>query len=86
MDYLEYFRWFLNFIWVGVPWTAIGGAMIVINIVFNITLNDWWAGGNYLLIYNTYYIISQTLMSLPLVFEIPFYIKHARILRFWSSL
>jgi hypothetical protein len=59
--------------------------MVVVNIVLNILLNKWWAGGNWLLIFNTFYLIVQTLMSWPLIFEIPFYLRNLRYFRMFSS-
>jgi len=87
-EYLEYFRWIWNWIFVGTPWFFFSIVMIVLNLVMNILLNDWWASGNFLLIYNTFYLITQTIMSWPLIFEIPIYMSHLRMFRtfslFWS--
>jgi hypothetical protein len=50
----------------------------------NILLNDWWADGNWLLVFNTGYLLMQTVMSWPLIYEIPFYLQHLRFFRIWS--
>jgi hypothetical protein len=83
--YIYYFRWFLNFIFVGCPYMFWSSMMVIVNIVLNILLNKWWAGGNWLLIFNTGYLIFQTIMSWPLVFEIPFYLRNLRYFRLFSS-
>merc|ERR1711935_670779 len=61
-----------------------GIAMVVLNIVMNITLNKWWAGGNWMLILNTMYLITQTILSWPLIFEIPIWLNKLRFFRFTS--
>jgi hypothetical protein len=84
-EYFYYFRWFANFIFVGCPWTFMSSAMLILNVLLNITLNKWWGGGNWLLIFNTFYLTIQTFMSWPLVYEIPFYLSHLRIFRVVSG-
>ena len=82
---VNYFRWFLNFIFFAIPYFSLSVMMIVLNLMLNIFLNKWWAGGNFLLIFNTFYLVVQTVMSWPLIFEIPFYLKNLRLFRFFSS-
>jgi len=83
-EYIEYFRWIVNFVFVGSPWFVWSIVLCVINLVLNILLNSWWADGNLLLVFNTGYLIMQTIMSWPLIFEIPFYLKHLRFFRLFS--
>lgn len=59
--------------------------MVVTNIVLNILMNNFWAGGNFVLIFNTMYLMLQTLMSWPLIYEIPFYLQHMRFFRVFST-
>jgi hypothetical protein len=82
---VNYFRWFMNLILFAFPYFSISVVMIVLNLMLNIFLNKWWAGGNFLLIFNTIYILVQTVFSWPLIFEIPFYLKHFRFVRLFSS-
>lgn len=83
-EYAYYFRWLVNFIFFASPWFMFSIAMVVLNIVLNILMNKWWAGGNWVLIFNTFYLILQTVMSWPLIFELPFYLTHLRFFRFFS--
>lgn len=80
-EYFGYFRWVLNFLWVGIPWVFTSQMLIVANFVFNIWLNQWWADGNFFLLFNTFFIIVETWGSYPLIFEIPWWIKHTRLIR-----
>lgn len=82
---VNYFRWFVNLILFAFPYFSISVVMVVLNLMLNIFLNKWWAGGNFLLIFNTFYLIVQTVLSWPLIFEIPFYLKNLRFFRFFSS-
>jgi hypothetical protein len=82
--YVYYFRWMINFIFIGSPYFMMSCGMVLVNIIMNIMLNNWWAGGNYLLVFNTCYLILQTIMSWPLIFEIPFYLSSMRFFRMFS--
>ena len=57
-EYLGYFRWIVNFLFVGMPWFGVSIAMVIINLIFNIWLNQWWADGNAFLVLNTVYLIA----------------------------
>jgi len=81
---MGYFRWFANFIFVASPWFLFSLVMFVFNLVFNIWLNDFWADGNAILIFNTVYLGVQTMLSWPLIYEIPLYINQLRFLRTFS--
>lgn len=81
---MYYFRWFINFIFVANPYFFFSIFMIIVNLIMNVLFNNWWAGGNFLLIFNTVYLVLQTVMSWPLVYEIPFYLQHFRFFRFFS--
>jgi hypothetical protein len=56
LTYVSYFRWIINFLFVGMPWFAISVIMCIVNIVFNIVVNQFWADGNAFLIVNTVYL------------------------------
>lgn len=81
---MYYFRWIFNFIFVASPYFFWSSMMVVLNIVLNIFMNKGWGGGNFVLIFNTAYLVVQTIMSWPLIFEIPFYLTHMRYLRIFS--
>lgn len=83
-EHMYYFRWVLNLIFFANPYFLFSIGMVVLNIVLNILMNNIWGGGNFLLIFNTFYLISQTIMSWPLIYEIPFYLSHMRFFRFFS--
>jgi hypothetical protein len=85
-EYLGYFRWIVNFLFVGMPWFGISIAMVIINFIFNIWLNQWWADGNAFLVLNSVYLVIQTVLSWPLVFELPFYLADFRFFRAASVL
>ena len=55
--YFGYFRWIFNWIFFATPWFFFSIFMCIFNLLFNILLNDWWADGNFLLIYNSFYLI-----------------------------
>ena len=83
-EYFGYFRWIINFLFVGVPWFFWSIVLCIFNLVWNMVLNDFWADGNFLLVFNTWYLLLQTVMSWPLIFEIPFYMEHLRFFRTFS--
>ena len=56
-EWLEYFRWISNFVFVGMPWFVWSIILCIFNIFFNILLNSWWADGNWLLVFNSGYLI-----------------------------
>lgn len=58
--------------------------MVLVNLLFNIMLNQWWAGGSWILIFNSFYLMLQTMLSWPLIFEIPLFINTLRFLRTFS--
>lgn len=84
--YIWYFRWILNFIFFAAPYFSFSIIMIAINLILNIFLNKLWAGGNLLLIFNTIYLVVQTIFSWPLIFEIPLYLSWFRFFRIFSVL
>lgn len=78
------FRWILNLITFGIPWTFISQIFFAWNVLFNAKWNFLWAGGNVYLIANTVYAYVQTWMSVFLIYEIPFYMRHFKLFRFIS--
>jgi len=69
---------------IGVPWSFINLIMIGYNLFCNISWNQWWAHGNVFLLYNTYYAVIQGALSVWLIFEIPFYMRHFKFFRYIS--
>lgn len=74
-EWLLYFRWIINAIFIGLPFVAYEVFSITWNLVLNIWFNRWWAGGNLYLIVNTVYFLEQALNALWLVFEVPIYLE-----------
>lgn len=78
------FRWVLNFIFIGIPWTFISQIFFAWNVLFNAKWNFLWAGGNVYLIFNTVFAYIQTWMSVFVIYEVPFYMRHFKLFRFFS--
>ena len=47
------FRWFIRFLFTGIPWLIIDTIYQLINIGENVVGNKMWAGGNLFLMFNT---------------------------------
>lgn len=74
---------------VGVPWLFVLVTIFGWNMFVNVSWNKWWAGGNFFLLGNTMYIITQAMVSIPLMFEIPMLlrlIKPFRVLSLFSAI
>lgn len=82
--YLDYFRWILNAAVFGVPFSALTFVSIIWNLWFNIELNNFWAQGNLFLVFNTLYLFMQVFLSWWLIFEIPIWLRHFKVLRVFS--
>ena len=54
---------------VAVPWVIWCLILLGYNLYMNIEYNDWWKYGNPYLLINTFYIVVQILLSVPLVGE-----------------
>lgn len=83
-DYFKYYRWAINAGVVGIPWmfTALGA--FAYNMYFNISWNKIWASGNAYLVMNSVYLTIQVLNSIPLVFELPIWLRAFRVTRILS--
>jgi hypothetical protein len=51
--FLVCFRWVFNAAFIGIPWIFISYIGVMWNIVLNVIMNHWWAGGNFWLVGNT---------------------------------
>jgi hypothetical protein len=81
-------KWVFNMWLVGLPWCLVLLVIFGWNIYVNIFWNKFWAEGNLFLLGNRLYIITQGLVSLPLMFEIPIllrWIKPFRVLSLITS-
>ena len=85
-DYFEYYRYIIDVILVGLPWTIIAVLCIGWNLWFNYAWNEVWAGGNFWLIFNTLFILYQGIASIMLAFELPIWLRTFRGSRFWSGM
>lgn len=82
-------KWIVNLWLVGVPWGFALLALFGWNMYVNIFWNKWWAEGNFFLMGNTLYIIAQSIVSIPLMFEIPLvlrFMKPFRVISFFSAI
>jgi len=82
-------RWIINLWMVGIPWLWLLMILWSWNLYVNIFWNNWWAEGNIFLMLNTLYIAAQSLVTLPLMFEIPFvlrWIKPFRVVSLMSAI
>ena len=80
------FKWLINLWTVGVPWGFVLLALFGWNMYVNIWWNKWWAEGNLFLMGNTLYIIAQSIVSIPLMFEIPLILRFMKPFRVLSLL
>ena len=69
---------------IAIPWTIVGGALVVYNFYFNLNVNNNWAEGNIWLTANTLYLCYQFVNSLLLAYEYPLFLKVYRVERFLS--
>jgi hypothetical protein len=58
--------------------------LFIFNIFESIAWQRIWADGNMFLLIKTVYQGVQTLMLLPLIFEIDVYLRHMKAFRFFS--
>ena len=83
-NFFMVFRWLLNLVLIGFPWTFLAQIFFAWNIMFNAKWNFLWAGGNVYLLANTVYAYIQTWMSVFLVWELPIYMRHFKLFRLIS--
>lgn len=83
-EYWTYFRFLLNWVLVAIPGLFWATVMVALNMYTMIDWNRIWAGGNIFLLSKTLYLIGQTIMFIPLIFEVDVWLRHAKFLRFWS--
>lgn len=69
---------------IGFPWTFISQIFFAWNVLFNAKWNFLWAGGNVYLIANTVFAYMQTWMSVFLIWEMPIFMRHAKLFRLIS--
>ena len=82
--YMNIFRWILNQVLVTLPHALICFLAIVYNFWWNIAWNNGWAEGNFYLLFNTLFLEWQSVLSILLVAEFPFWLKHGKIIRMIS--
>ena len=75
------FRWVINAVVVGAPFSVFLICADLFNIVINAWWNKWWAGGNFFLIWQSCYMIFTSIFAIFLVFEINVILKWAKIWR-----
>ena len=83
-EWLLFFRWVINALFVGVPFTIYSTFSVLWNIFLNFKFNRMWAGGNVYLIFNTVFMIVQTFNAFWLVLEVPAYLDWFKLSRVYS--
>jgi hypothetical protein len=76
----------INLAFIGLPWNITVLILNAVNIFLNIDFNTFWAGGNIYLMFNTYYLVVQSIYSVLLVYEFPFWLRHFKPIRLISLL
>jgi len=84
LDYFKYYRWAINAAVVGIPWMTTAFLAFGYNLYFNISWNKFWASGNAYLVMNSVYLFVQVLNSIPLIFELPIWLRAFRVTRILS--
>lgn len=74
-------HWLLNAIVFATPLTFFFVALNIGNTIYSVLFNKFWAHGNFFLVMNWFFMISQTLVTIPLLYEIQFVLKILRPLR-----
>ena len=69
---------------VAIPWTILGLALIIWNLVLNIYFNEGWAGANAFLIFNTLYAVFMYVVTIFTTWEIDIVLHYIRWLRLFS--
>ena len=77
-------KYLVNFFLIGIPYAFYCVFGVAYNLWFNIVWGDWWAQGNLWLLVNTFYIVSQSIFSMIVMFEVPFIMKYTKFFRFCS--
>lgn len=78
------FRWYWHFLWVAIPFLAMDIFFAAANLYLNIFRNNFWAGGNFFLVYNTGYQLFQGICGFLLMAEFPIYMVGSRAIRAFS--
>ena len=55
--FLVSFRWVFNAAFIGLPWMFLSFNGMIWNLVCNVIMNHWWAGGNFWLVGNSIFAI-----------------------------
>ena len=72
-EFFKLFKWILNLIFVGIPFSFVAQLFFFYNLYFNYAWNQLWANGNLFLLLNTGFCFVQTVHSSLLVAEAPFF-------------
>jgi hypothetical protein len=82
LDWLSYFRYILNVVFIAVPWFFVSLTALGFNWYFNIAWNEWWGEGNLWLIGNSLYLFIKIILSNLLAFEYPMFVRAFKVTRF----
>jgi hypothetical protein len=78
------FAWFLNFLFVAIPYGIFDISMQLWNIWMNSVPMNLWAGGNALLVTNTIVSLIQGVESWLVMAEISAFLEHMKLIRAMS--
>ena len=74
----------MNAAFVGIPYSTISWGLVAFNMYESIEWQRVWANGNIFLVSKTLYMIIQTAILFPLLFEVDVWLRHMKWLRFIS--
>jgi len=83
-DWVIFFRWIINAVFIGLPFTGYLVFSLGWNVVLNIAFNRWWAGGNLYLVINSLFNLIQAWNGFFLMFEFPAYLDWFKVSRVFS--
>jgi hypothetical protein len=73
-----------NYLFIAIPYTAIGLSCVGFNILLNLIWNRFWAGGNIFLMANTYYMLVQFFLSILIIWEVTPWMRYIHYVRLFS--
>jgi hypothetical protein len=82
-------RWLLNAVFIGFPTFFVILVMNILNLIFNLAYNHLFAQGNVFWIGNWLYFVINSILIIPVVFEIEqvlVWIRPIRLMAIWIGL
>ena len=66
------------------PYFVLGALGVALNLWLNVGFNHWWAGGNFALLFNTFYSVAQYFLGSLLMFEVDSWLSEMKFIRLIS--